>query len=229
MSILQEYEEIKKIIGKEKWSSIDTYINTYKQDIILNQIIYNPHNFNEFNNWFYENIKLLKVEVSNVWDSDYGDVCCNATLYKNGEKLAKINTSYDDYSIKYNNGFSKEPVSEEEMKNNFKALIYEKFNFYINLPKISTCSKLLQNIYDNVCLSDASMCHISNDDWNKYYLQDYSEKDIDFLEDEIDKYGLHHLIGIGDEGYKIIGYGNLEIKFNDDRESEIRNESEIEL
>ena len=35
MSILQEYEQIKREIGIEKWFSLDTYINNYHLDLRL--------------------------------------------------------------------------------------------------------------------------------------------------------------------------------------------------
>ena len=49
------------------------------------------------------------------------------------------------------------------------------------------------------------------------------------LEKEIKKYELDEVIGIGDGGYKIVGYGDLETRFIDDRDLEINKESELEI
>lgn len=82
MSILQEYEEIKKYVGIEKWNSIDTYIKHYKPNLRLDQIIYNSSNWIEFENWFNKEIKLVNVNVIDVWKTDYDDFRCLAELKK---------------------------------------------------------------------------------------------------------------------------------------------------
>ena len=87
----------------------------------------------------------------------------------------------------------------------------------------------MQSIYDDVCQSDSTMCHITEEEWNEYYIDDYSEKDIEVLEKEIKKYGLDEVIGIGDGEYKIVGYGDLETRFIDDRDLEINKESDFEI
>ena len=55
LNIFQEYEEIKKMVGKEKWESIDEYINKMHPELRLDQIIYNSNNWIEFEKWFYKN------------------------------------------------------------------------------------------------------------------------------------------------------------------------------
>ena len=50
-----------------------------------------------------------------------------------------------------------------------------------------------------------------------YYADKYSEKDIEKLKQEITKYKLDELISLNEGEYKIVGYGNLETCFNDDR------------
>ena len=75
------------------------------------------------------------------------------------------------------------------------------------------------------------MCHISNEDWNDYYMDKYTDENIKNLEIEIKKYGLDEVICIDDGEYKIIGYGDLETRFNDDRNinSLDMNNEEMEL
>ena len=88
----------------------------------------------------------------------------------------------------------------------------------MNLPKISKCSNLLKEIYDTVCESDATICHITNEDWQEFYADRYTNKDIDYLKEEVKKYKLDDVITFDDGECKIIGWGNLETSFNDDRQ-----------
>ena len=169
--------------------------------------------------WINENVKQRKVEILNIWNSDFDDVRCNALLYSKNKLVANIITSYDKKMIdelKYNIFHSKKDA-DKFVQVPFKNLIYDSFDKYLNLPKISKCSKLLNEIYDNVCDSDATMCHITEEDWKEYYSENFTEKDIQKLKEEVKKYGLEDIITFDDGEYKIVGYGNLETSFNDDR------------
>lgn len=169
--------------------------------------------------WINENVKQRKVEILNTWNSDFDDVRCNALLYLKNKLVANIITSYDEKTIAElnHNLFHSKKDAEKFTNVPFKTLIYDSFDKYLKLPKISKCSKLLNEIYDNVCDSDASMCHITEEDWKEYYSEDFIEKDIQNLKEEVKKYGLEDIITFDDGEYKIVGYGNLEISFNDDR------------
>ena len=98
-----------------------------------------------------------------------------------------------------------------------RTAILDDFDKYMELPKISKCSKLLQEVYDDVCESDASMCHITQEDWNQFYEDNFTEKDIDNLKKEVKELGLQEAITFDDAEYKIVGWGDLETRFNDDR------------
>ena len=98
-----------------------------------------------------------------------------------------------------------------------RTAILDDFDKYMELPKISKCSKLLQEVYDDVCESDASMCHITQEDWNQFYKDNFTEKDIDNLKKEVKELGLQEVITFDDAEYKIVGWGDLETRFNDDR------------
>ena len=141
------------------------------------------------------------VKTFDYWETDYGDLRCSAILYENGKSKAYIIASYD-----------------EDIEN-VEDLIYKDFDKYLELPKITRCSKLLQKVYDNVCESNTSICYISKEDWNKYYTN-FNEKDIEKLREDIKKYHLEDVITINDYDYKIIGWGDLETRFNDDRKLE---------
>ena len=61
------------------------------------------------------------------------------------------------------------------------------------------------------------MCHITDEDWKEQYSDEFTDEDFDLLQKEIIKYDLQEVIGIDDGGYKIVGYGALATRFNDNR------------
>ena len=154
-----------------------------------------------------------QVEILNVWESDFDDIRCNALLYQNGKKVGNIIASFNDEYLSR--------LTDKVSKNVFEEMIIENFNKYISLPKISDTSPLLREIYDNVCESDSSMCYITDDDWNEYYADKYSEEDIEKLKSEVKKYKLDSIITFDEEDCKIDGYGGLAISFNDDRSKDV--------
>ena len=167
MSILQEYEQIRKEMGEKKFDSIETYLKT-TPNLLLSDILYKPENYIEFDKWYNWKILNRTVKVISIYETDYDDVRCDAILC-------------------------------------------------IKLPKISERSKLLQSIYDDVCESDSSMCHISIDDWNEFYKDNYTQKDFDNLKNEVNELGLKDVITFDDCDYKIVGWSDFETRFNDDR------------
>lgn len=216
MSIFQEYEEIKKMVGKEKWESIDEYINKVHPELRLDQIIYNSNNWIEFEKWFYKNLKGSTVNVCDVWETDYGDYKALAEIGKNKELEGTIITSYDEQVIRNITDKEKGSLPVNELKNAFAVLICSDIEKYLKLPTISNVSKLLKEIYDCVVTSECSMCHIDYNEWEDFY-DDYNERDIEQLKKEIEKYNLKEVIEIDNGEYKIIGYGDLETRFLDDR------------
>ena len=151
--------------------------------------------------------KGVSVKILHLWLSDYGDIRCNASISINGKEKANFITSFDrDYYPDWKN-----------CQNDYKEEIKDEWEKYLHLPKLSKCSKLMQEIYDNVCQSEATMCHITNEDWQELYADRFSKKDIEKLKEEVKKYKLDDVITFDDSEYKIVGWGNLETSFNDDR------------
>lgn len=217
ISILQEYEKIRKLIGEDRWNNIDSYIKE-NPELTFDKLIYNMFNWVKFDRWYNKEIKHQQVEILGTWGTDYGDIGCQAILYKDGKQVANVIDSEEETTVRYVYGDSHSELTEELVKASFEFLINNDFDKYLKLPKISECSNLLQEIYDSVCESDASMCHVDDEDW--MYWKDsfgFKDDDIEVLKKEIKKYGLDEVIGIGDSGYKIVGYGNLQSMFNDDR------------
>lgn len=151
--------------------------------------------------------KNISVKILNLWLSDYGDIRCNASISVNGKEKVDFITSFDRYYY----------PDWKNSQNDYIDEIKDEWEKYFHLPKLSKCSKLLQEIYDNVCQSDATMCHITNEDWKEFYADRFTNKDIQKLKEEIKKYKLDDVITFDDAEYKIVGWGNLETCFNDDR------------
>lgn len=204
-------------LPSDKWNSEVNKLKKKYNVILLDDVLYNEEEWVKYETWYNENYLHRNIEILGTWVSDYDDICCNAILKQDEIELANIIASYDETDIRYSIGNKDSELTDEFVKKSLKNLIYNSFNSYLELPKISECSKLLQSIYDDVCASDASMCHISNEDWENYYSDEYSKKDVEFLKEEVKKYNLDDVISFDDCGYMIVGYGNLEMSFNDDR------------
>ena len=131
--------------------------------------------------------------------------------------MADIIAFYDETDLRYSIGNKNSKMNDKFVTKALKWLINYDFDRFLKLPKVSECSQLLQEVYDDVCESDATMCHISYEDWDNYYVDTYSSSDVEILKKEIKKYGLEDVIEIDTGEYKIIGYGDLETRFNDDR------------
>lgn len=175
------------------------------------------NNGENLNIWINENVKSRNVEILNTWITDIGDLSCNAILYNGKNAVANIVATYDETTIRYTLGDQNSTMDEKFIKNSLKSLIYDEFDIFLELPKISKTSKLLQEVYDCVCESDASMCHITDDDWKNFYSTKYSQQDFEHLKEEVKRYGLENVISICEGEYKIVGFSDLESCFNDDR------------
>lgn len=168
----------------------------------------------------------IKVKILDVWKSDFDDIRCNVIISINGKERCNIIAKFRFYEISNLN----------YPKTEIKELIKEEWETYFRLPKISQCSKLLQEIYDTVCNSDSTMCHIDFNDWKEHYADRYTKKDLDALYSEIRKYNLEDVLELNDKEYvlkdnystneelknynpeyKIVGYADLQLCFNDDR------------
>lgn len=61
MSILQEYEENRKILGNGRINAIEDYIEYYKdknnKEILYSDIVYKKQEYELFDKWFQDNIK----------------------------------------------------------------------------------------------------------------------------------------------------------------------------
>ncbi len=167
---------------------------------------------------------MKKIEIESIWNTDYEDIRCRAILKENNIAKANVTCVLKIEHIK--NEIKKYNFNDNDVKEVFKKHFYENFDKYIRLPKISKCSKLMQDVYDSVCISDSSMCYITEEDWKNFYSGEYSKKDFENFKIEIKKYDLQNVIGIDDMEYKILGYSDLELKFNDDR---YLKEKELEL
>ena len=183
-----------------------------------------------YEKWFYKKVKEYSVDVQSVWKTDYDDYKCFAVIGNGLKNIGSIIASYDEVQIRNLTGNIKNQLSEKELENAFAVLILNNYNDYKKLPTISNCSKLLKYVYDCVCSSDSSMCHIDYEDWKELKEDlDYTDKDLEILNNEIKKYGLDEVIEVDTGEYIIVGYGDLETRFIDDRDIKNRVEVKEEL
>lgn len=248
MSILQEYEEIRRDMGEKKFDSIDEYLKTIcpNERIIdynkkVNKLIRdNP------DNWFdkIDNLKknmnitmlddvLYKKEEwmkYNVW---YNQNKLNRSL----KILTVYDTDFDDKrvnAILYENNkeianiiYSFEDTIDLYPKQDgvipgymLENMLYDNWDYLKNLPKITKCSKLLQHIYKDVKEGETNMYFMDKEDF-EWYQEKYHDKNaLVNLQKDIDKYGLKNVLEINNNDYVITVYGDFETMFNDDRNLE---------
>lgn len=160
------------------------------------------------------------VRVNSVWKSDYGDWKGLVDIYEvslEGEKtkIGTVTVSYDEYDIlKLANNF-RDDISELEVMNAMQSVTLKEIDSYVNLPKLSECSPLLIELFNNVKGSDNSMCWVDEDDWKDIY-DEYDDNDFKRLQAEISHYGLDDVIETDTKEYKIVCYSDLETRFFDD-------------
>lgn len=51
MSILQEFEEIKREMGEEQWDQLGTYLTEVRPDLRLDEVLYKEEYFTDFQAW----------------------------------------------------------------------------------------------------------------------------------------------------------------------------------
>lgn len=157
--------------------------------------------------------KDLEYEIIHFWnDQDDLYVEYKVTNKNDNTKVHTVdyyNTS--DISDNYNE------ATKDEIEDTLLKLLKENKGLEFNYPHISEVSPLLKYVYDYVCDSEANMCHIDDEDWKELKEEnDFEDKDIVLLEQEIKKYNLEDYITIDSDGYKICGYGGLQCLFDDD-------------
>ena len=174
------------------------------------------------------------VTIDSVWRSDYGDWKGLANIYEislQGEKsrIGTVTVSYDEYDIsKLANNF-RDDISTLEVMNAMRTLTLKEIDSYVNLPKLSECSPLLIELFNNVKESDNSMCWVDENDWNDIY-DEYNNNDFKRLQGEISYYGLDDVIETDTKEYKIICYSDLETRFFDDlaiKNKDLKEDKEI--
>ena len=156
-------------------------------------------------------------EILNYW-KDSRDLYVNYTV-ENVDTKEKANTiayyNVNDLKVNY------DATTDEEIREYLLKDLQRNNGYEFKKPKVSILSPLLQYVYDTVCQNESNMCHIDYDDWQELKEDyDFTEKDIDTLKKEIDKYNLDELVVVDDGEYKICGYGIIQEFFNDDRVKE---------
>lgn len=241
MSILQEYEETRAILGKDMYDAISKYLDKVSPPQKYDDYMKELDRYKELKGQQYiDKLEELKKKHGVILLSDVLNKYEEWEKYEkwyyedykklSAEILSAWVSDYDDIrynAILYRNnkpvaniiGDCYYPAWKDELNNlpKFKKLVYSGYERFLKLPKASKCSSLLQEIYDTVCESDNSMCYITDEDWKELYADRYTEKDIERLKQEVKKYKLDKYITFDEDEYKILGYGDLEMCLNDDR------------
>lgn len=227
---LDSYEqELAKINGLNFYDWLDKREQLAKKYGVMfySDILYNRAEWENFEKWYNAKNNNIEVEILNTWIVDYDNMKCNAIIKKNGNEVANIITDYETADIREAFGYYNDrELDDEFIKSAFEELILCDLDSFLNLPKVSECSKLLQSIYDDVSTSEYSMCHITDDEWEESYADEYTDEDIENLELEIKKFGLDYVLETNDGEYKIVGYSDLDTMFNDDRNLNKDNDKE---
>lgn len=158
----------------------------------------------------------FKYKILNYWNNQddlyVNYIVENLDTNEVANAVDYYNTS--DIGCDYNS------VSMEEIENSLYRLIEKNNGLEFDMPKVSELSPLLKYVYDFVCESESNMCHIDYNDWEVIKEEnDFSDEDINTLNNEIEKYNLDDYISINEGDYKICGYGGLQCCFNDDRKN----------
>lgn len=123
-----------------------------------------------------ENLKNNLV-INHIKEHEY-----EIFLFSKGKRLANIIYS------------ANKKINIDEIK----ALIYENFSFYMNLPLLSETSPLLQKLYYLIKDSSKETIKISNEEWDKKYLKQFNEE-YNNLYDEINESYLENSINFPNE------------------------------
>lgn len=187
--------------------------------------------WNKFNIWFNEEKENRKIDLinTNIIESYY---LYNILISHDG--IPKINIV-----IKTEDSFE-----NEDLKNEMLSEMYDKYIDYLEYPKLSNCSPLLQDLYNQILNSSELKIVVTNEDWEKDYLGKYTEEDYERLIDETHKLGLNLGIELNDYHYydddyyyendedeeydfKLIIYKDLLSSINNDYALELKEELEI--
>jgi len=107
MSILQEYEENRKILGNGRINAIEDYIEYYKEknnkEILYSDIVYKQQEYELFDKWFQDNIKPF-------------------IIVKHSEELYSLILNENNFNRKiFNNSFQVNGYDYEELIKNYSS------------------------------------------------------------------------------------------------------------
>ena len=90
MSILQEYEQIRRKMREKKYDSIETYLNTHPSDLLLSDILYKTEHYIDFDKCYNWKILNRTVKVNSIYETSFDDVRCDAILCINKKPVANV-------------------------------------------------------------------------------------------------------------------------------------------
>jgi len=206
-------KKIKRRIDKNKLEILSDYItmnnlSDINKELNKDEIINDLESYLQFNNYFHKKYYNRNCIVTDIYQRSFGDICADVILLYDNYSLAKVTLNLDIEDI----DIEQIDKQDENLLNEvFKTIAFEKFDELIRLPKLSKSSQLLNRIYNIISDSDSNMCFIDDEDSIVI-----SNNAMETLKNEVKKYHLEDVIELYVDDYKIIGYGNLILKMNDD-------------
>lgn len=219
-------KKIKKNLDENKLKKLEMYIfmgnlaNKYskydywKKELTKDDVLNNLEEYTKFNNYFHRNKYKRECIITGIYARSFGDICADIILKYDKISLAKVSVSLGKVA-------EKDDVEEFIKKNyslisgTFETMALEQFDDLIRLPKLSQCSKLLNYIYEEISNSDSDMCFITDEDY-KEISNICGDNAIEILKAEVKKYHLDNYISFDYDDCKIIAYGDLKLKVNND-------------
>ncbi len=156
------------------------------------------------------------VNVVYIWKTDFKDI----QAYIETDKGSFV-ASYEDKTLAELTGLDTESLYDliednklELLKRTFLRLVKEDIEIYLDLPKLSKCSNLLQKLFESTLASDSGMFFYEYDDWKE---DGRTKEELDVLKKEIKRYGLQDIIRIQEDDCVITSYADLITRFINDR------------
>ena len=100
-------------------------------------------------------IIVRNADLISCWETDFGDYQARVRLAENNKEIGEVVVSYEERKIL--DVIKRKDEQNVKMKEIEMAIcvivLNEDFENLKMLPKISGCSSILQELYDNVCES----------------------------------------------------------------------------
>lgn len=102
MSILQEFEEIKREMGREQWDLLETYLTEVRPDLRLDEVLYEKEKHDDFAAWAKGERNECDIlgELFNEWNNlDHHEFIINMADHLDSEDYTILHEIYEKKRI----------------------------------------------------------------------------------------------------------------------------------